>query len=243
MKKIFLLLIFAVFISACDKGGDTVTSPSGNSIIGAPTVTGITPTSGAPGATVTITGTDFSPTPANNTVFFNKTLAPVKNATTTSLNVSVPVGATSGAVSVITAGGVATSPTSFAVSAGGTTGGSTGGTTGGGTTGGGTGGTTGGGTTCSDPALIGNWLYSTPYVVQPVKFTSTTVSYGDSTCLMTYTYTACAGKVNETYLSTSGTKAGSYGCAIGTAGAETFSFTYSVSGSTLILDGVTYTKQ
>lgn len=90
---------------------------------GVPTVTGMSPSSGLVGTVITITGTNFSSTPANNTVKFNGTLATVTAATATSLTVTVPTGATTGIVTVTTAGGTATSTGSFTVTAaGGTTG-------------------------------------------------------------------------------------------------------------------------
>lgn len=66
-----------------------------------PTISSFTPSAGAIGATVTITGTGFSTTPAQNTVrFTNNILATVTSSTTTSLVVTVPVGATTGPISV-----------------------------------------------------------------------------------------------------------------------------------------------
>lgn len=59
-----------------------------------PTITSFTPTSGATGTTVTITGTNFSTTASNNIVYFGATKATVTGATATSLTVTVPVGAT-----------------------------------------------------------------------------------------------------------------------------------------------------
>ena len=86
---------------------------------GVPTVTGITPTTGAAGATVTITGTNFNSTPANNTVKFGGVLATVTAATSTALTVTVPAGTTTGSVTVATTGGTATSASSFTTSTGG----------------------------------------------------------------------------------------------------------------------------
>lgn len=59
-----------------------------------PTISSFSPSSGPAGTTVTITGTNFSSTAANNTVYFGATRATVSNATSTSLQVSVPTGAT-----------------------------------------------------------------------------------------------------------------------------------------------------
>jgi gliding motility-associated-like protein len=60
----------------------------------APIITAFTPSRGPVGITVTITGTNFNTTPANNIVFFGATRANVTAATTTQLTVSVPTGAT-----------------------------------------------------------------------------------------------------------------------------------------------------
>lgn len=58
-----------------------------------PVITALTPSSGAGGSTITITGQHFSTTAANNTVFFGGIKAVVTAATATSLTVTVPVGA------------------------------------------------------------------------------------------------------------------------------------------------------
>ncbi|MBI5626427.1 MAG: IPT/TIG domain-containing protein [Nitrosomonadales bacterium] len=91
----------------------TVSTSGGSSV---PTIISFSPTSGAAGTTVTITGTNFSTTPANNTVTFNGTAAMVTAATATSLTVSVPGGAASGAIYITTSGGNALSAGSFTVS-------------------------------------------------------------------------------------------------------------------------------
>jgi len=59
-----------------------------------PTITGITPVGGPAGTSVTITGTNFNATPANNIVFFGAAAATVVSGTTTSLTVTAPVTAT-----------------------------------------------------------------------------------------------------------------------------------------------------
>jgi len=69
-----------------------------------PTITSFTPTSGAVGATVTITGTNFNTTAASNIVFFGATKATVSAATATSLTVTVPAGATYAPVTVLNTG-------------------------------------------------------------------------------------------------------------------------------------------
>lgn len=98
-------------------GGSSSSSPAPAPTPSAatPAITSFTPTSGPIGTSVTITGTGFDATPANNTVQFNGTAATVASASTTSLTVTVPTGASSGTISVSTSGGSATSSTSFTV--------------------------------------------------------------------------------------------------------------------------------
>lgn len=94
--------------------GDT---PSGTvcGIVPVPTITSFTPASGPVGATVTITGTNFSTTPASNIVQFNGVTAVVSASTATSITVVVPAGATAGKISVAVDGNTATSSTDFTV--------------------------------------------------------------------------------------------------------------------------------
>jgi YD repeat-containing protein len=109
-------------------GPIAVTTPSGSvtsgtaftvmAASGAPTLTGFTPTFGAPGDAVTITGTSFETTPTNDKVDFNVTNpvhATVTAATTTSLLTTVPSGATPGKLSVATPAGTAISTDDFFV--------------------------------------------------------------------------------------------------------------------------------
>lgn len=99
--------------------GWTITgdAPSGSvcALAGPPTISSFAPSSGPVGITVTITGTNFSSTPANNTVTFNGTTALVTVSTTTTLTVTVPIGATTGPISVTVGGNTATSATDFTV--------------------------------------------------------------------------------------------------------------------------------
>jgi protocatechuate 3,4-dioxygenase beta subunit len=82
----------------------------------APTIASFTG-SGAVGATIIITGTNFSTTEAENAVTINGITATVTAATATSLAVTVPSGATSGLITVTVGGVTATSTSSFVVSA------------------------------------------------------------------------------------------------------------------------------
>ncbi len=80
-----------------------------------PTIISFTPASGPIGTTVTITGTDFSTTPADNGVQFNGTSAVVTSSSTTSITTTVPAGATTGKINVTVAGNTAASATDFSV--------------------------------------------------------------------------------------------------------------------------------
>ncbi len=80
-----------------------------------PTITSFTPTSGPTGTTVVITGTNFDPVPANNTVMFNGATAVVSASTSTSITVKVPAAATTGPITVTVGGNTATSSTNFVV--------------------------------------------------------------------------------------------------------------------------------
>jgi RHS repeat-associated protein len=101
----------SVTLSACTGalcGSTTMT------ILGPPSITGLSPTSGAVGTPVTITGTNFGATQGTSSVTFNGTVATPGSWSATSIVVPVPSGATSGSV-VITVAGVASSGTNFVV--------------------------------------------------------------------------------------------------------------------------------
>ena len=66
-----------------------------------PTITSFTPTTGVLGTTLTITGTNFNTTSANNVVYFGATQAAVTAATATSLTVTVPAGASYAPITVL----------------------------------------------------------------------------------------------------------------------------------------------
>ncbi|HKV25953.1 MAG TPA: IPT/TIG domain-containing protein [Candidatus Acidoferrum sp.] len=92
----------------------TVTTP-------APTILSLSPTSGAVGASVTITGANFGATQGSSTVTFNGTAATPTGWSATSIVAPVPSGATTGNV-VVTVGVVASNGVSFTVSTGSGTG-------------------------------------------------------------------------------------------------------------------------
>ena len=62
------------------------------SLFAQPAITSFTPASGPIGTAVVITGSNFSPTPSANIVFFGAARATVLSASTTSLSVTVPAG-------------------------------------------------------------------------------------------------------------------------------------------------------
>ncbi len=80
----------------------------------APTITSLSPTGGAVGASVTITGTNFGATQGTSVVKFNGTTATPTSWSATSIVAPVPAGATTGNVTV-TVGGVASNGSAFTV--------------------------------------------------------------------------------------------------------------------------------
>ena len=68
----------------------------------APVIATVNPTSAAAGATVTITGTNFDATAANNVVKFNGVVAAITSASVTQLVVTVPATGSTGNVTVTT---------------------------------------------------------------------------------------------------------------------------------------------
>jgi hypothetical protein len=77
-------------------------------------ITSVSPTSGAVGDLVTVTGTDFGATQGSSTITFNGTNAAPTSWTNTGITVLVPAGATSGSV-VTTVAGVASNSLNFTV--------------------------------------------------------------------------------------------------------------------------------
>jgi hypothetical protein len=73
-----------------------------NMLFSQPVINSFSPAAGATGTTVTITGSNFSTTPANNTVYFGYAKANVVSATATTLMVTVPASATYEPISVTT---------------------------------------------------------------------------------------------------------------------------------------------
>ncbi len=106
-------------------GPIAVTSPAGTATSalpftvtadsGAPTITSFTPTIGAPGTAVSITGTNVDPLPVQNSLAFNGKATPVTAATATTLTATVQPGSTSGRLTLATPGGLVTSENDFFV--------------------------------------------------------------------------------------------------------------------------------
>ncbi len=82
--------------------------------VAAPSITTLSPTSGAVGASITITGTGFGSTQGTSTVKFNGTTATATSWSATSIVATVPSGATTGNV-VVTVSGAASNGKSFTV--------------------------------------------------------------------------------------------------------------------------------
>lgn len=82
-----------------------------------PTITLLSPSSGAVGATVTITGSGFNATQGTGTVTFNGVTATVTSWSPMSLTTTVPVGATTGNV-VVQQNGLTSAGVAFTVSSG-----------------------------------------------------------------------------------------------------------------------------
>jgi YD repeat-containing protein len=113
-------------VSVVDPSGDAATytyDAVGNILSigriasGTVAITEFTPNAGAIGSAVTVYGTGFSATPAQNTLTFNGTAATVTASTTTQITTTVPVGAISGPIAVTTPLGSASSVTPFVVQA------------------------------------------------------------------------------------------------------------------------------
>ena len=105
-------------------GSITVTTPMGSATsgsaflvfaasVGAPTITSFSPQIWDGASALTITGTNFDATPANDRVNLNVGFATPTTASPTNLTVAVPSTATSGRLTVVTMTGSASSATDF----------------------------------------------------------------------------------------------------------------------------------
>lgn len=100
-------------VAAADLDGDgipEIVSSNGISILRInnvprqPVIVSFTPASGPSGSTVTVTGSNFNTTPAENIVYFGAVKAAVTASSASSLTVTVPAGATHSPVSVFNRG-------------------------------------------------------------------------------------------------------------------------------------------
>jgi hypothetical protein len=78
-----------------------------------PVITAVDPVSGVPGSTVSITGSNFSATAANNIVYFGAVQAAVTGASSSNLTVTLPIGATFGPITETVQGLTAASSSPF----------------------------------------------------------------------------------------------------------------------------------
>ena len=112
--------LVATVPSGTTTGPIAVTTPNGSAtssssfVVGgnanAPTVSGFSPTIATSGTALTINGTNFDPTPANDLTLINRLAkATISSATQSSLSTTIPSTATTGYVSVTTANGKAVS--------------------------------------------------------------------------------------------------------------------------------------
>ncbi len=120
MKRInylgMLSMALCLMVWACGKDDAPTTTPEPEpEPIAAPTISDFSPISGPVGTAVTIEGTNFSTTAANNTVTFGTVAATVASATATKIVASVPSGAATGKVGVAVGGKTAASTKDFTV--------------------------------------------------------------------------------------------------------------------------------
>src|SRR5439155_2331182 len=85
-------------------------------VTGAPSITSLTPNTGAVGSSIVIAGSNFGPSVGNGNVKFNGTSATtITSWGASSITATVPSGATTGNVVVTAAGGVASAGVTFTV--------------------------------------------------------------------------------------------------------------------------------
>lgn len=94
--------------------GGSVNSATSLTVAGLPVITAFSPTRGAEGSTVIISGTNFD----NATAFLGNTPVSIVSSTSTSLTIRIPAGGTTGRFRVVTPFGADTADTDFTVTGG-----------------------------------------------------------------------------------------------------------------------------
>src|SRR6266436_992056 len=136
MLTISILFLFAVDAQAAASSitatvptgattGNVIVTVSGKAsngvtftVTAAPSITLLTPNTGAVGSSIVIAGSNFGPSQGNGNVKFNGVSATtITSWGASSITATVPSGATTGNVVVTAAGGVASSGVTFAVTA------------------------------------------------------------------------------------------------------------------------------
>lgn len=105
-----LSLAAGIILSSCQKKSEPPPVVQPVVVLGAPTITGISPATGDGGTIVTVTGTNFDTVIAGDTVMVNGVPGLIKSATATSLTFAVPQNAMSGPVRVANSKGFAIGP-------------------------------------------------------------------------------------------------------------------------------------
>lgn len=107
LSPVLLVLFITILFSACSKSSSNPGPKGGGTTLA---ITSLSANSGPYTTTVTITGTGFSTTAANNQVIFNGHTALVQDASSTQIRTSVPLAAGTGNVTVTVNGATATGP-------------------------------------------------------------------------------------------------------------------------------------
>ena len=109
LSKIIILSAFIALFISCSSSD----SPAPTPVDIKPTISSFSPQSAGLGSTITITGTNFSTTAANNVVTINGVTATVTAATATQLSVTVPACSGTGDVKVTVGSTTATAASQF----------------------------------------------------------------------------------------------------------------------------------
>jgi hypothetical protein len=106
---------YAVAVTNAAPGGGTSPATNFTVTVPAPTIIGFTPTTGGPGTTATITGTNFNGATAVRIGSFAVPNYTVVSATSITLVLPAGTGSVNGFITVVTPGGTATSATAFSL--------------------------------------------------------------------------------------------------------------------------------